>query len=209
MKKSIYFSPVRKSIASIIMIAIAGFSASIACAQTQTDNPWLESSRPLIDGNPILSDSNSWRASEDSLSKDKIDESMYPPMDENETLGTNYPVLPSERAPAQSTSSGVAGSGFHYPQAQDFEPIPVYPDNTRRDASAYPGRQFSSYPRGYPQRGYQPGYSTGFGQGYNPMGGVPFGGNSGRGSPFSGYTGSGSPFGMGNGWMPFSGSGMW
>ncbi|MEA1890966.1 MAG: hypothetical protein U9N50_14465 [Pseudomonadota bacterium] len=209
MKNTNYFNSVRKPFASIMLIAIASFFTSTACAQTLIDNPWLESSRPLIDGNPILSDSNSWRASEDSFSKDEIDESKYPPLDEDETLGTSYPVLPSERAPAQSGLPGLAGSGFHYPQAQDFEPIPVYPDNTRRDASAYPDRQFSSYPRGYPQRGYQPGYPTGFGQGYNPMGEFPFGGNSGRGSPFGGYTGTGSPFGMGNGWMPFSGPGMW
>jgi len=177
-----------------MLISMAGFSVIPAHAQMATVNPWIESSKPLIDGNPIPSEINSWRANENSQSRDKLDESRYPPLDENEALGTKYSVLPSENAPVQGTSPAIGGNWFRYPQAQDFEQMPVYPDNFRRDFSAYSNRQYPPY-----QRGYQPGYPTGFGSGYNSMGGFPFAGNSGRGFPF----------GMGNGWMPFSSPGFW
>jgi len=135
-----------------------------------------------------------WREKENSLSKSKVDESMYPPLDENETLGTEYSVLPSENIPLQGALPAVGMNRFRYPQAQDFEQIPVYPDYSRRDFSAYSNRPYPPH-----QRGYQPGYPAGYGPGYNSMGAFPFAGNS----------GGGLPFGMGNGWMPFSDTGFW
>jgi len=174
---------------------MAGFSVTPAYAQMAAKNPWIESSKPLIDGNPIPSDMNSWLDKEKSLSSNDYDESMYPPLDENEALGSEYSVLPPENAPVQGTMPAVGMNRFRYPQAQDFEQIPVYPDNSRRDFSTYSNRQFPPY-----QRGYQPGYpAAGYGPGYNSMGGFPFAGNS----------GGGFPFGMGNGWMPFSSPGFW
>lgn len=194
MKKKLFFNSTRKPLVSIMLISMAGFSVTPAHALMAAENPWIESSKPLIDGNPIPSENNSWRANENSQSRDKFDESRYPPLDENEALGTKYSVLPSENAPVQRTSPAIGGNWFRYPQAQDFEQMPVYPDNFRRDFSAYSNRQYPPY-----QRAYQPGYPTRFGSGYNSMGGFPFAGNSGRGFPL----------GMGNGWMPFSSPGFW
>jgi len=171
---------------------LAGFFAAPVTAQIAAENPWIESSKPLIDGNPIPSDMNSWRGKEKSLSSNDYDESMYPPLDENKALGTEYSVLSSENAPVQRALPAVGMNRFRYPQAQGFEQIPVYPDNSRREFSTY------SYRQPY-QRAYQPGYPAGYGPGYNSIGGFPFAGNSGRGFPF----------GMGDGWMPFSSPGFW
>lgn len=194
MKKYIFINSTRKLFVPILLTFMAGFSTAPAYAQVATENPWLESSKSLIDGNPVSSDNNNWRASENALSSNDYTESMYPPLDENEALGTEFPVLPSENAPVQEALPPVGGNGFYSPQAQDFEQRPVYPNNFRRGFSAYNNRPYPFYPRAYP-----PGYPTGFGSGYNSMGGFPITGNSGRGFPFS----------RGKGWMPFSGSGFW
>ncbi len=163
-------------------------------AQEPNENPWVELSKPLISEDPIPSLKNNWRGDESSSNDEKIDESKYPPLDENVTLGTEYPAMPPENTPSQSSIPPVTGTSvFRYPQVQDYEAVPVYPSSPQRSMPAYGYR-----PTPMQRPGFQPGYPAGYGSGYN-RGRMPFGGNQGGGFPFD----------MGNNWMPFSGSGFW
>lgn len=176
------------------MILIAGSAAMPLFAQMSVENPWAESSKPLIDEKPMAVESNSWRARDSAETGDGYDESKYPPLDENAALGTEYSGSPSEYSATGGAWPGGRRAGDnYYPQIQNYEQTPVYPDNSRRE--------FPSYNRRYPayQRNYQPEYPSRYGYGSNSRGGLPFFGNSGSGFPFS----------MGNSMMPFSGQGFW
>jgi hypothetical protein len=204
---------------------------------SSAENPWTEGDRSLVDeGNPASSDRNSWIKKDSSLSVDGIDESKYPPLDEDMTLGTGiFGGSAAENSFASEPSSSSSDT-IQYYDPQSLGSIPVYPGSSQGNAGNYynnnqippirnryqpayrPGYGAgygSGYRPGYGAgygSGYRPGYGAGYGSGYRPgysgMSGFPFGsGNS--GFPFGGSNGSGFPFGGGNGFMPFSNSGFW
>ena len=186
----------------IMLTAMPGLSILPASGQ----NPWLGDDKPLIDDrSQDLSEDNTWRGKADSQSENAIDESKYPPMDENETLGTDRFGYPAEDLTSLDTSPVTGSSDFQYPDTRTYGQMPVYPGSRQRDMSGYYGnRQYPQY-----RPGYQPGYQRGYRPGNGTMGGFPFGGGSGSGFPLGGGSGSGFPFGGGNDWMPFSNSGFW
>jgi len=175
---------------------------SINSASAQ--NPWFEGSRPLIDeGNQVSSDKNLWSEKQKAQSADAIDESKYPPLEEDKTLGMGIYGQPEAELTKMAPSSLPES-----PQSIDPRSLgetPVYPRSSQRSMPGhYNNRAYPSY-----RQGYRPGYQSGYWPGNGGMGGFPFGGNSGNGFPFGGNSGNGSPFGMGNGWMPNSGAGFW
>ena len=195
---NINFIPVttyRAPLFLIMIMVVSGFSILPASGQ----NPWHEESKPLIDDvTQDPSEENSWRGNTDTSSKGVIDESKYPPFDEDKTLGTNLPVVPPDGVTTQYASPPTAQNTFRYPESQAYGQMPVYPGSNQRNMSGYYGNsQYPQYRPGY-QSGY-PGYQRRYGPGYGSMGGFPFGGGN----------GSGFPFGGGNGWSPFSNSGFW
>jgi hypothetical protein len=179
----------------ILLTATPGLSILPASGQ----NPWLESDKPLHDDSSLdSSEDNTWRDKAVSQPENAIDVSKYPPMDENETLGTDRFGHPAVGKTLFNSSSVTDSSDFQYPDAQAYGQVPVYPVNRQRNVPGYYGnRQYPQYRPGY-QSGY-PGYQRGYWPGNRNMGGFPFGGGS----------GSGFPFGGGNGWMPFSNTGFW
>ena len=181
-----------------MLTALPGFSILPASGQ----NPWLEGDKPLHDDRSLdLSEDHTWRDKAVSKPDNAIDESKYPPMDENETLGTDRFGYPAVVQTLPDPSPVTGSSDFQYPDAQAYRKKPVYPDNRQRNMSGYyENRQYPQYRPGY-QSGY-PGFQRGYWPGNGTMGGFPFGGGSGSGYPFGG--GSGFPFGGGNDWMPFS-----
>jgi len=187
----------------IMLTAMPGLSILPASGQ----NPWLQGDKPLLDDRSLeSSEDNTWRDKAVSQPENAIDESKYPPMDENETLGTGRLGYPAVDQTLLDTAPVTGSSDFQYPDAQAYRKKPVYPGNRQRDMSGYYGnRQYPQYRPGY-QSGY-PGFQRGYWPGNGTMGGFPFGGGSGSGYPFGG--GSGFPFGGGNDWMPFSNSGHW
>jgi len=210
----IYCSLCRAIMVFIVLQMLVGMSISSASAQ----NPWFESNQPLIDeGNQPISERNSWSGAKGVQSADAIDESKYPPLEEDETLGTGFYSAPAEDLPAKSTPSSPAGESYKSYSQQSLGEIPVYPGTHQGGfQSQYGNRPYSGY-----NQGFQPGYPSGPWPGNNGMSGFPFGGNSSNGLPFGGNSygngfpfggnsyGNGMPFGMGNGWMPNSGTGFW
>ncbi|MFW2438036.1 MAG: hypothetical protein ACN4GR_01545 [Arenicellales bacterium] len=192
-KYRITISFFRAPLVFIMLTAMPGFSILPASGQ----NPWLESDKPLIDDRGLdLSKENSWREKADSQPEDAIDESKYPPMDENETLGTDRFGYPAVDQALQDSKPVTGSSDFQYPDAQPYRKKPIYPGNRQQSMPGYyENRQYPQYRPGY-QSGY-PGDQRGFWPGNGGMRGFPFGGGS----------GSGFPFGGGNDWMPFSNSG--
>ena len=169
-------------IAAIIMLtAVPGFSLLPVAAQ----NPWHEDFRVTIDEQlKDQPEDNLW--SEEPPSDKPFDESKYPPLDEDTTLGITMPVYPGVD---QEPTAPKAIEEYTYPDTQVEGQLPAY--------SSYPyGRQ----PGGYrPYSGYHPGYYGSGWPGGSGWGGAPYGGNS-----WGGF-----PFGMGNTWMPFNSPGFW
>jgi uncharacterized membrane protein YgcG len=210
-KYSITISYLRAPLIFIMLTAMPGFSILPASGQ----NPWLESDKPLLDDRSLdSSEDNTWRDKTVSQPDNAIDESKYPPMDENETLGTDRFGYPAVDQTLLDSSPVTGSSDFQYPDAQAYRKKqypdaqayrkkPVYPDSRQRNMPGYYGnRQYPQYRPGY-QSGY-PDFQRGYGPGNGNMGGFPFGGGSGSGFPFGG--GSGSPFGGGPGsGFPFGG----
>ena len=197
------------------LLLVPALSINSASAQ----NPWFEGSRPLIDeGNQVSSDKNLWSEKQKAQSADAIDESKYPPLEEDKTLGMGLYGQPEAELTKVAPSSLPESSQSIDPQSPGE--VPVYPGSSQRSMPGhYSNRAYPSYRPGY-QPGYQSGYQSGYQPGYQPgyqsgswpgdggMGGFPFGGNSANGFPFGGNS-NGLPFGMGNGWMPNSGTGFW
>lgn len=199
----------RFKLAIMALLVLPGLIISSASAQ----NPWFEGTRPLIDdGDNILSEKNSWSDTKRLNSPDAIDESKYPPLEEDKTLGTgSYGEPLVDLAPSRDTVP-ASKDPYQFYDPKALGEVPVYPGSSQQNhAGQYgnlPGPQYrQGYQQGY-QHGYQPGYQSGFWPGSSGMGGFPFGGNSGNGFPFGGNN-SGFPFGGGNSWMPYSGSGFW
>ena len=196
-----YFSSY--GVKAVIMVLISASGLSVYSASGQ--NPWLEESKPLIDeSDEAKIDVNSW--SEKRKLEGSIDESKYPPLEEDETLGTGFyddrtVDKPLKDAPPASTADAYSDQSF---DSQSLGEVPVYPGSNQR---SFPD-QYGNVPQPRYRQGYQPGYQPGYWPGNGGMGGFPFGGNSAYGLPFGGNS-SGFPFGMGNGWMPNPGSGFW
>ena len=208
-KYSITISFFRAPLVFIMLSAMPGLSILPASGQ----NPWLEGDKPLLDDRSLdSSEDHTWRDKAASKPDNAIDESKYPPMDENETLGTDRFGYPAVDQTLPDPSPVTGSSDFQYPDAQAYRKKPVYPDNRQRDMSGYYGnRQYPQYRPGYQSGypGYQsgyPGYQRGFWPGNGGRGGFPFGGGSGSGFPFGGDSGSGFPFGGDSGsGFPFGG----
>lgn len=176
-------------------------------------NPWFEGSRPLIDeGNQVSNDKNLWSEKQKAQSADAIDESKYPPLEEDKTLGMGIYGQPEAEMTKAAPSLPESSQSI---DRQSPGETPVYPGSSQRSMPGhYNNRAYPSY-----RQGYRPGYQSGYWPGNGGMGGSPFGGNSGNGFPFGGNSGNafpfggnsgnGFPFGMGNGWMPNSGTGFW
>lgn len=200
-----YFSSYGVKAVLLALISVSGLSVYPASGQ----NPWLEESKPLIDeSDDSKIDVNSW--SEKHKLEGSIDESKYPPLEEDKTLGTGFyddrtVDKPLKDAPPASTADPYSYQSF---DSQSLGEVPVYPGSNQRSfPDQYGNVTQPRYRQGY-QPGYQPGYQSGYWPGNSGMSGFPFGGNSANGLPF-GSNSSGFPFGMGNGWMPNPGSGFW
>jgi hypothetical protein len=170
----------------ISVMLLSGFSILPASGQ----NPWLESDKPLIDDrNQDSSEDNTWRDKVVSEPDNEINESKYPPLDEDETLGTGQFGYSAEDMTSQDSSSVTGGSDLRYPDAQAFgQQMPFYPGNRQQNRYGYYGNQQFPYSRpGY--RSAYPGYRRDYWPGSGGVGGFPFGG--------------------GNEWMPFSYPGFW
>ena len=180
---------------------------------SSAENPWTEGDRSLVDeGNPASSDRNSWIKKDSSLSVDGIDESKYPPLEEDKVLGTGiYGDSATDNSFAIEPGSSSTDT-FQYYDPQSLGSIPVYPGSSQGNAGNYYSNNQMPPVRNRYQPAYRPGYGSGYGSGYRPgysgMSGFPFGGGN-SGFPFGGSNGSGFPFGGGNGFMPFSNSGFW
>jgi hypothetical protein len=196
----------------LVLIAML-VSLEVFLMQTATaQNPWLEDSRPLIDeGSQIKNSDNSWQGRSDSQSTDTIDESKYPPLEEDITLGTGVSGVSSPYDNSALSPSTVSSNMIQHSDFQPLGQIPVYPGGRQDNivpysAAAYP--YANRYQPAYPSGGW-PGSSMNqrpFGAGYGS--GFPFGGNNGGGLPFWGSKGNGFPYGGNNSWMPFSNTGF-
>ena len=72
----------RAPLVFIMLTALPGLSILPASGQ----NPWLQGDKPLHDDRSLdLSEDHTWRDKAVSKPDNAIDESKYPPMDENET----------------------------------------------------------------------------------------------------------------------------
>jgi len=199
---------------------------------SSAENPWTEGDRSLVDeGNPASSDRNSWIKKDSSLSVDGVDESKYPPLEEDKVLGTGiYGDSATDNSFAIEPGSSSTDA-FQYYDPQSLGSMPVYPGSSQGNAGNYYSNNQMPPIRNRYQPAYRPGYGSGYGSGYRrpgygsryrpgysgmsgfPFGsgnsGFPFSGSNGSGFPFGGGNGSGFPFGGGNGFMPFSNSGFW
>jgi len=206
-------SSYRMPLVFAMMIAVQVLLVNASSAE----NPWTEGDRPLIDeGNQASTDRNTWIKKNNSLNVDGIDESKYPPLEEDKVLGTG---IYSESAADNSFGMEPGSSSIdtiQYYDPQSLGQMPVYPDSSQGDTGSYysnnrippiRNRYEPSYRPGY-RSGYGSGYGSGYRPGYSGMSGFPFGSGNG-GFPFGGSNGSGFPFGGGNGFMPFSNSGFW
>lgn len=176
----------RVSVLVISVMMLSGFSILPASGQ----NPWIESDNSLIDdSSQDTSEDNTWRDKPVPEPENSINESKYPPLDEDETLGTGYFGYSAEEMTPQDSSSVTGGSVVRYPDAQAYgQQMPVYPGSRQQNWDGYYGDQQFPYSR----PGYRPAY-PGYRRGYWP-------GNGSAG---------GFPFGGGNDWMPFSYPGFW
>ncbi|MCK5360709.1 MAG: hypothetical protein KAJ95_08780 [Gammaproteobacteria bacterium] len=207
---------------AVVVISLSLSSGLVFSDSAFAQNPWQSGSRPLIDeGSQISTKRNTWQDKTQSATADEFDESKYPPLDENRTLGTGeFDEL--TKNPGSAFTSGPSSLDT----LQQFDPqslgeVPTYPGSSR----SYSGSNYDYYQNPGLSNRYQSGAWSGnrgmnnspFGGGYGngfPFGGngsgFPFGGSNGSAFPFSGGNGSGFPFGGGNnGWMPFSNSGFW
>ena len=206
-QSSHFFSSFAVKAVLLVLISASGLSIYPASGE----NPWVEGGRPLIDEvNVDKTDENTW--SEKQKLEGAIDESKYPPLEEDKTLGTGFYDDRTKNLSIKDAPSASTVDSYQSFDPQSLGEIPVYPGSNQRSLQGQYGnipqqRYRQGYQQGYQQR-YQPGYQSGYWPGNSGMGGYPFGGNSTYGFPFGGNSGS-FPFGMGNGWMPNSGSGFW
>lgn len=198
---------------AMIMIALP-FACQMALVKTASaENPWTASSRPLIEeGNQLSTKRNTWQ--DKSLSQDvsEYDESKYPPLEEDKTLGTGVYGVPIEDSALDTMPSYSSSDKLQRFDPQSLGDIPNYPGNS------YQGYSDRNIPN-YRTPGQMNNNQSGFWPGNRGMNSMPFGGGSGSGFPFPGGSsgfpftggngGSGSPMGGNNGWMPFSNSGFW
>lgn len=184
-------------LACVFSMGIPGISVLSASAE----NPWHQDSKPLID-EPKQEPIESWSADSSNLPAGKVDDSKFPPFDEDTTLGTNLPpAAPREGTTTQYAKPPTSTESSSYSGPHTFGQRPVYPDNYSQNLyGGYGVDPYQTY-RPRTQYGYQPEYQGGY---YSPRYN-----NWGSGLPFGGYPGTGFPFGRNNNWMPFSGSGFW
>lgn len=203
-----------------MMALVLSFSCGMVLINSASaQNPWLAADRPLIEeGSQLSTNRNTWQ--DKTLPKEEgvFDESKYPPLEEEETLGTGvYGELPENTAKVPLPDY-ASSDGLQRFDTRALGEIPTYPGSSR----GYSGGNYGRYQNPGLNNRYQTGNQSGFWPGNSGMYGMPFGGGSGSGFPFSGGNGSGSPLGWGNGsgsgfpfgggnngWMPFSNSGFW
>jgi hypothetical protein len=212
--KFLQYSPAIKLSCKYMMVITLSLSSGLVLSNSASaQNPWLSGSSPLIEeGSQLSTKRNTWQDKTKSATADEIDESKYPPLDEDRTLGTGqFDEL------AEDLDSGLNSGSSNLDSLQQFDPqslgeVPTYPGRSR----GYPGSNYGQFQNPGLNSRYQSGAWPGnrgmnnlpFGNGYGN--GLPFGGGNSSGFPFGGGNGSGFPFGGGNnGWMPFSNSGSW
>jgi len=196
----------------MVVVTLPLSSGLILSTSALAQNPWHSGSRPLIDeGSQLSTKRNTWQDKTQSATENEVDESKYPPLDEDRTLGTGeFDEL------AKDLNSDLSSGSSSLNNLQRFDPqilgeVPTYPGSNR----GYSGSNYGHYQNPGLNSRHQSGAWPGnrgmnnmpFGGGYGN--GLPFGGGNSTGFPFGGSNGSGFPLGGNNGWMPFSNSGFW
>jgi hypothetical protein len=171
------------------MLITLGCLPGISISTASAENPWHEDSRVTID-EELVSQPEEHRWSEQQEKEKAFDESKYPPLDEDKTLGITMRSYPVPEAEPETTPPALTPEEYVYPDMQ-------YGNQAYRN----PGYGYQGYPGGYGYGGYS---------GYNPGGyGQRWPGSGRGGFPFGGNSWGGMPFGMGDNWMPFGSPGYW
>jgi hypothetical protein len=189
-KRKFSANPVAVSTLLLTMTAVFSMNGNAG-------NPWHEDSRVTIDEELVKKpEDNMW--SDKQAPNQGVDPSLYPPLDEDITLGITLPVYP-----------GVDEKDVKTPD----EPVYEFPPEAPRDNAfaPYPGAPYGGgYPGGYRDGGYPGGYRGGYGYQRGPFGSGWPGNNFRSSGPFGGDNWGGMPFGWGDSWMPFGGGpGFW
>jgi hypothetical protein len=163
------------------------------------ENPWHDDSRVIIDNDLANKpEKNMW--SEQKKLDNAVDPNLYPPLDEDLTLGITMPAYPGVEQKNTQPSTTVPEYQYpsEQPQQNQYSGNPDYPYGGYR--GGYAGRPYA----GYQNRPFGSAWP-----GSNFWGGAPFGGDSWGGAPYGGNSWGSMPFGMGDSWMPFGGPGFW
>jgi hypothetical protein len=187
----------RQKTLSGIKLMMLGFML-VPTTVSAEENPWTTSRMGPEESRNMSSDRNTWRDGTLDQSEDAVENSKYPPLDEDKALNIGVYSAPPVPQPSLSTPAQTS-------------------EDTSSTQQTYGGYPPVDYNRQYNYGNY-PGYGYSTGPGY--YGGAPWSGGmpgSGVGGywPGSGYRGGGFPFGSRSGGFPFGdmpfwgGSGFW